>query len=106
MLMVVPEALKRLTVGIGILNVSSMSLTNWPAAVGFAIKLESITVRELVPVVMVAAALSGPSPPVPEAVKVKVLAWAPLVKMIPANAIAKAALFSMTRLPQTDWIGR
>lgn len=62
-----------LLVGV-VLSVKRIPLTSCPSAVGLVIRLDRLMVRELVLVMKVADALSGPSPPVPEALKVMVSA--------------------------------
>jgi hypothetical protein len=83
-----------------------MSLTSCPAEVGLLIKLDSETVIELRPVVMIADALSGPSVPVPDAVAVKTaaLAGAALSKSAAVvKAIADRDLKAlMIRIPNKD----
>ena len=78
MLIKVPEALDKESEVGAVLKVMNIPLTSWPAAVGVLLsklwRFDSATIKELVPVVIVAEALSGPSPPDPVAVKVIVSA--------------------------------
>lgn len=76
----VPEALDRDSEVGAELKVMNIPLTSCPAAVGVLLsklcRFDSATIKEFVPVVIVAEALSGPSPPEPVAVKVIVSACA------------------------------
>jgi hypothetical protein len=85
---------------------NEISLTSCPAEVGLLIKLDSETLIELRPVVMVADALSGPSEPVPDAVAVNTaaLAGAALSKsMAVVKAIADPDLNVLISLSKTNF---
>src|SRR5919199_6049812 len=67
----VPAALKSDTELGVVLSVKKMPLTSWPADVGFGSRSFSTTVIWPTPGVITADALTGPSGPVPEALKEK-----------------------------------